>query len=305
MMWSAMPRAFDRAADRAWIGKIAAKLGAALHSEAPQALPEPAGITEQCFEPEVPMLGGTSEELENRDPFARFDSQIRIAPGIVGLIGLSILGYNRISLMGDMVLGIAPGQSRADLVAGGLATLLFLQGLLWLSETPAKPELEDASLWEGVEIIEKFDALTTGSCFAAKEAEWIWTALSQCTRVSSMIVFWGGKCAVQAGKFRRQDAGGAPPIAGEFCNEVMSAGRGRYLSMLKNYPVKEQFYSFLPEQTRGLVLTPLRPARNAPATGLLVLGVDSVRGVGKVDQAWIGALAEKLAVSMAGELGGS
>jgi len=29
-----------------------------------------------------------------------------------------------------------------------------------------------------------------------------------------------------------------------------------------------------------------------------ILGVDAVRGVGKVDQAWIGALAEKLAVGL-------
>jgi len=79
----------------------------------------------------------------------------------------------------------------------------------------------------------------------------------------------------------------------------MSAGKGRYLPQLKLYPAKEQFLTFLPERTQGLVLTPLRPGRDAPATGMLVLGVDTMRGVGKVDQAWIGALAEKLAVSLA------
>jgi len=107
---------------------------------------------------------------------------------------------------------------------------------------------------------------------------------------------------MQAGLFRRADSGGTPPAVGALCDEVMTTGRGRYLSMLKNYPSKVQFDGFLPEQTGGLVLTPLRPGRNAPTAGLLLLGVDTVRSVGKVDQAWIGSLAEKLAVTMAAEL---
>mmetsp|Transcript_32729 Transcript_32729/g.40222 ORF Transcript_32729/g.40222 Transcript_32729/m.40222 type:complete len:80 (+) Transcript_32729:3-242(+) len=75
-------------------------------------------------------------------------------------------------------------------------------------------------------------------------------------------------------------------------------GKGRYLAQLNNYPAKEQFLDFLPVKTQGLLLTPLRPARNADAAGLMVLGLDAMRGFGKVDQAWASAVGEKLAVSL-------
>jgi hypothetical protein len=254
-------------------------------------------VREQCFEDDLPLIGGGDDlaEADSSDPFSRYDQAVRIAPGVVGLLALSILGYNRVALVGNLGLGIDPAQSRADLICGVLATTLVLQGVTWLSETPATPKVEDTSKWENVVDVE--GAALEGE--AADELRWAWGTLSRCTRVSSMAVFWKGGVAFQGGLFQEAEGGGPKkPEMGALCQEVMSSGKGRYMAQMKNYPAKEQFLNWMPALTQGMVISPLRPAQDAPAQGVLVLGVDSVRGIGRVDQAWIGALAEKLAVSL-------
>ncbi|CAE8638406.1 unnamed protein product [Polarella glacialis] len=298
VLWSALPRAFDRAADRQWVSNAAANLGAMLCAEGQQ----PAVISsERCFEDSLPLLGGdVSEDAASRDPFLRYAQQVRIAPAIAGFTSLGGLSWNRTVLMntlGASIIGIDPAQTRADGIGVVLAMTLVSQGMVWLSEIPANPEIEDTSEWTDSEkvLVVAEDAIGQR---AADELRWVWSSLGKCTRISSMAVFWNDACVMQGGLFRKQDEGGVAPYVGEFCREVMTTGKGRYLAQLKNYPAKLQFLDFLPEMTQGLVLTPLRQARDAPAVGILVLGVDSVRGVGKVDQAWIGAIAEKLAVSI-------
>mmetsp|Transcript_76652 Transcript_76652/g.236803 ORF Transcript_76652/g.236803 Transcript_76652/m.236803 type:complete len:615 (+) Transcript_76652:2-1846(+) len=297
VLWSALPRAFDRSADRQWVARAAAKLGAALPPPSAEPAAPPSG-GERCFEEGLPLLGRDEEaaEAQSRDPFARFDSQIRIAPALVGLLGLGVLGWNRTVLVNSILMEIDPAQSRADLLGGVMAVTLLLQGMVWLSETPASPEIEDTSEWTDAEDVMHVSGGLPGAM--ADELRWAWGTLSACTRVCSMVVFWQDACVMQAGLLQPASTGGAEPTPGALCREVMSTGKGRYLAQLKNYPAKEQFLGFLPSRTQGLVLTPLRPARDAPAKGVIVLGVDSIRGVGKVDQAWIGALAEKLAVGL-------
>lgn len=296
VLWSALPRAFDRGADRLWVARVAAKVNAALHLGAGD-VPSSA---ERCFEADMPILDAgiaSASGAESRDPFARFDQEIRLSPSVVGILALGVLGWNRVALLGTTGVGIDTAQSRADLVGGTLAATLVLQGFVWISETPATPEIEDTASWTGVETLVKVDR-RVGDSVAASELIWTWESLRACTRACSMVVFWRGKCLMQGGLFRRLDAGGVAPTPGPLCEEVLNNGKGRYLAQLTNYPAKEHFLEFLPERTQGLVLTPLCPARNAPAAGVIVLGVDSVRGIGKVDQAWIGALAEKLGVAL-------
>jgi len=302
VMWSALPRAFDRAADRQWIEQAAMKLASKLPE--PSQVTLSAADTELCLEDELPLFESSreSDAIEmSRDPFSRFDTPIRLSPGTVGLGSLALLGLNRNSLetaIGGSIVGIDPAQSRADLVGGGLAIALVLQSMVWLSETPADPEIEDVASWEGVEnIFQISDDFLDNP--AVDELRWAWESLSKCTRTSSMVVFWRGSCVMQGGYFRRGDAGGEPPKQGDLCEEVITSGRGRYFAQLNNYPAKVQFISYFPERTQGLVLTPLRPAQNARPQGVVALGIDAIRGVGKIDQAWIGAIAEKLAVSLA------
>lgn len=299
VLWSLKPRAFDRAGDRGWIAQAVAKIGA--HLPTPLAA-QGAPSVERCYEVSLPLLGEAEvvEGLKSRDPFSRFGEQIRLAPGVLGLVGLGLLAFNRSALLGktqNLIYGLDPAQNRDDLVCGVFAFTLLLSSGIWLSEIPKEPDIEDVSEWEGVENVVRVGEGVGGA--VAEELRWAWGALSACTRICSMTVFWRGACVMQGGTFKRADAGGNAPLPGPLCQDVMERGKGRYLAQLANYPSKVEFFEYLPERTQGLLLTPLRAAPDAPAEGVIAMGVDCVRGVGKIDQAWIGALAEKLSVGLA------
>ncbi|CAJ1328186.1 unnamed protein product [Effrenium voratum] len=93
VLWSAQPRAFDKEADRMWVANAAAKLGLLLNGDNPGE-----SMQEVCFEDGLPLPLEDNEDAV-RDPFARFDTQIRIAPTLVGMIGLGVLILNRQSLV--------------------------------------------------------------------------------------------------------------------------------------------------------------------------------------------------------------
>ena len=89
-------KAFDKEADRQWVANAAAKLGLLLN----EAGDEPFEATEEmCFEDDLPVPLEENEDSSIRDPFARFDTQIRITPTIFGMIGLGVLILNRQSLV--------------------------------------------------------------------------------------------------------------------------------------------------------------------------------------------------------------
>eukprot|EP00438_Fugacium_kawagutii_P020520 Skav212697 [mRNA] locus=scaffold1930:332804:336812:+ [translate_table: standard] len=96
IMWSARPRAFDKEADRSWVANAASKLGLLLNEAGDQ----PIQTTEEmCFEDDLPVPLEENENSTSRDPFARFDTQIRISPTVFGMIGLGVLILNRQSLV--------------------------------------------------------------------------------------------------------------------------------------------------------------------------------------------------------------
>ena len=95
MMWSARPRAFDKEADRQWVANAASKLGLLLNEAGDQPIE---AMEEVCFEDDLPVPM-ENEDSQLRDPFARFDTQIRITPTIFGMIGLGVLILNRQSLV--------------------------------------------------------------------------------------------------------------------------------------------------------------------------------------------------------------
>ncbi|CAE7403452.1 CCB4, partial [Symbiodinium natans] len=258
VLWSARPRAFDKEADRLWIQNAAAKLGGLLHGPKSTV---PDTVMEECFEDTLPLLVAEEDAEASRDPFARFDLQIRVAPTIVGVMGLGVLIFNRQALVFSEAsrMGVDPAQTRADLCAGVLAITLVLQGLVWVSETPKAPDVEDTTQWDDSRNVLWVDPqLAEGAC---QELVWSWSAFSSATRACSMALFWRDKCVMQGGLFQP----GMEPVQRGFCQEVISMGKGRYLAQLNNYPAKEEFLDFFPRKTQGLLLTPLRPARNAPA----------------------------------------
>ena len=88
--------AFDKEADRSWVGNAAAKLALLLNEAGDQPFEV---TTERCFEDDLPVPRGEENVESVRDPFARYDTQIRITPTVFGMIGLGILILNRQSLV--------------------------------------------------------------------------------------------------------------------------------------------------------------------------------------------------------------
>lgn len=57
---------------------------------------------------------------------------------------------------------------------------------------------------------------------------------------------------------------------------------------------RQEFVQYLPEATQGVIVQPLDNA------GVLVVGTDTLRGLSRLDQAWIAVIADKLEVSLEG-----
>lgn len=301
VLWSAQSRVFDRTSERLWATQCAAKLGVALNGlEAAREATSRGTSPEICFEDGDPVAVDAQAAADegSRDPFARFGPQIRVAPVIAGLSLILTLFLNRFHLMSqDSFLALDTAQARVDIVAAVFSASLVMQSVIWISETPQSPVKQDVTTWEFVEKASGVDEEAVGHA-AASELLWAWDTLSKCTCACSMVVFWNDQVVMQGGLFRRAMGGGVPPYMGELCQEVMSTKKSRYLAELRVWPAREQVVTFLPAKTQGLLLTPLQPGRDAKSKGLLMLGLDTPRGVGKVDQAWIAALGEKLAVTL-------
>ncbi|KAJ9527668.1 hypothetical protein QJQ45_025944 [Haematococcus lacustris] len=82
--------------------------------------------------------------------------------------------------------------------------------------------------------------------------------------------------------------------AGDICTACMKTGQGNYLANLVLYPGRAEFVSFLPENTQGVAVQPIADR------GVLIAGIDAVRGLGRLDQAWLASVADKLEVSLEG-----
>eukprot|EP00878_Enallax_costatus_P017220 GHUV01018080.1.p1 GENE.GHUV01018080.1~~GHUV01018080.1.p1 ORF type:complete len:169 (+),score=51.31 GHUV01018080.1:880-1386(+) len=82
--------------------------------------------------------------------------------------------------------------------------------------------------------------------------------------------------------------------AGEVAQKAMETGKGNYLANLVLYPGRDEFVKYLPEATQGVIVQPLGNA------GVMVVGTDTLRGLSRLDQAWIANIADKLEVSLEG-----
>jgi hypothetical protein len=117
--------------------------------------------------------------------------------------------------------------------------------------------------------------------------------------------------------------GAAPARPGPVVQEAVSKGQGQYLANLVLYPGRGEFVAYLPEATQGVAVQPFggaaaaggggskgaaaaaaaaasSSAQGPSLAGCLVAGSDTVRGLSRLDQAWLATLADKLEVSLEG-----
>ena len=138
---------------------------------------------------------------------------------------------------------------------------------------------------------------------ARRELEWAWTAAAASTSCVSMAVFYNGECVMQAGA--RAPAGGAADerpdelaaavrgrsieeITGPIVLRAMEKGRGNYLANLILFPGRDEFFAYFPKNLQGVLVHPVGD------NGVLVAGTDTQRGFSRLDQAWLGDIADKL-----------
>ncbi|KAF5838919.1 hypothetical protein DUNSADRAFT_2010, partial [Dunaliella salina] len=223
------------------------------------------------------------------DFVARYQNFFRALPLWAGGVGGAGILANRVLSGIAPVVDASSSQSRTDVIGIFLSAVLLLTGLQWLS---LKPRTQLPVPLDGEQVLWQ-DPGTSMPPAAAEELRWAWQALQKCTRSRSMAVFYKGRQIFHAGFMRPNTQLGSVQV-GETCQTALRTGRGNYLANLTLYPGRREFMTFLPEGTQGVVVQPIG------SVGLLVAGTDTVRGIGRMDQAWISTIADKLDVSLEG-----
>ncbi|KAI3855229.1 hypothetical protein MKX03_026087 [Papaver bracteatum] len=223
------------------------------------------------------------------DWVSRNDDAVRSLPIYVGGFSLLAVLFNR------TVSGIAPvadagsSQSRADLLALGLAVTNLLTGLVWLSIRPKSISVVNP---QGVECRNIRSDLPT---FLVSELLWLWDSLSAVTCCRSLVVVYEGSCLLQIGVAAESTSGEGLAMSvdattlmeGSLYKGAMKSGTQSYLANLSLYPGRSQL-PFLPGNTQAVILQPLGNK------GIAIVGGNMVRGFTTSDQAWITLIAEKL-----------
>eukprot|EP00775_Hariotina_reticulata_P011129 gene11129-11283_t len=205
-------------------------------------------------------------------------------------------GLGFVSLLANRTLsGIAPvvdassSQSRADVLGILLSAVLLLTGLQWLA---LKPKSVEAVALDGVQVSYTNPHVKIPKA-AVQELQWAWQSLQATSRASSMVLIYQGRNLFHAGMARSGCQLGTAS-AGEVAQQAMQSGKGNYLANLVLYPGRDEFVGYLPEATQGVIVQPVG------SEGVLVVATDTLRGLSRLDQAWIAIIADKLEVSLEG-----
>ncbi|KAL2939233.1 Protein COFACTOR ASSEMBLY OF COMPLEX C SUBUNIT B CCB4 chloroplastic [Bienertia sinuspersici] len=182
--------------------------------------------------------------VSNNDDFTRS------LPIYVGGFSLLAILFNR------AVSGIAPvadassSQSRADLLALGLAVTNILTGLVWLSIRPKSISKVDP---EGVEC--SWISLNLPDSAVSE----FWQSLSAVTCCRSLVIIYADNCICQIGMAAEQSVGGEAEIVdatkliqGTLYNSTIKSGAQSYLANLSLYPGKSEL-PFLPANTQAWI----------------------------------------------------
>ncbi|CAI9294737.1 unnamed protein product [Lactuca saligna] len=190
------------------------------------------------------------------DWVSKNDDIVRSIPIYVG--GTSLFGV----LFNRTISGIAPvadassSQSRADLLAIGLAVTNILAGLVWLSIRPKSISVVPP---RGVECERIHSSIPD---LVSSELKWAWESLSGVTCSKSLVIVYDGICVAQIGYASNENEGEAMVVdahklmQGSIYQGIMKSGSQSYLANLSLYPGKSEL-PFLPSNTQAVILQPL------------------------------------------------
>ncbi|XP_075480525.1 protein COFACTOR ASSEMBLY OF COMPLEX C SUBUNIT B CCB4, chloroplastic-like isoform X2 [Primulina tabacum] len=228
------------------------------------------------------------------DWVSKNDDLVRSLPIYVGGVSILAVLFNRTVSDIAPVADASSSQSRADLVALGLAVTSILNGLVWLSIRPKYIAVVNP---DGVECRRMSNHLPDS---VVSELLWAWESLSDVTCCRSLVVIYDGIFILQIGFAERNYANGSESIVvdaeilmqGSLYSGAVRSGTQSYLANLSLYPGKSEL-PFLPSNTQAVILQPLGDR------GLAVVGGDTIRGFTTSDQAWITLIGEKLDATLA------
>lgn len=198
---------------------------------------------------------------------------LRRLPLAVGCLGGLLLVMNRLATP-----ALNASQSRSDALGVILSALLILTGLLWQRVQPRSPDAVILVGEAGFELLPNLpETLKT-------ELAWASHILLTNTVTRTLVVYYQGRTLLRRG-ILAQDGTVKP---GTIVQRVLEKQKPIYLVDLKVYPGRIEF-SYLPENTQGVICQPIGNQ------GVLILGANVPRSYTTQDEAWVGAIADKLA----------
>ena len=201
---------------------------------------------------------------------------VRRLPLVVGIVGSTLLLVNRC-----FTVDLTNAQSRSDALGIILSALLVLTGLLWQRVQPRSPDAV-ILLGETGFVLEASlpDSIKT-------ELAWASHTLLTNTITKSVVVWHDGKTLL-----RRGVLGPAATVQpGPILERVLTKQKPVYLVDVKLYPGRFEF-NYLPENVQGIICQPLGDR------GVLILGANAPRSYTQQDEAWVAAIADKLAIDL-------
>eukprot|EP00892_Ulva_mutabilis_P009259 jgi/Ulvmu1/6705/UM030_0037.1 len=205
----------------------------------------------------------------------------RSLPVVSGGVGFVSLLANRFLSDVAPFVDASSSQSRVDVLVIGMAATLALTGFQWLVLKPVEPKQ--------VNMIGKDVTFTQPGLKSAVKTEvaWAWDSIKSSTCCQSMTVVYAGTCVYQAGLIPEESKPGRA-VNGSICRGVMKSGKANFLANLVLYPGRVEFDDILPGNTSCAIIAPIGKK------GVLIAGGDTQRGFGRIDQAWISTIADKL-----------
>jgi Cofactor assembly of complex C subunit B, CCB2/CCB4 len=201
---------------------------------------------------------------------------LRLMPLAVGGLGGSLLFINRL-----LTPELTNSQSRSDALGVIISAVLILAGLLWQKVQPRSPE--------AVELIgeEVFDLSPDLPEAVRVELAWASHSLLTNTVTQSVVVWYADRILLRRGIMGER----SQVQPGLILKRVTETEKPVYLVALKLYPGRLEF-DYLPENTQGVICQPLG------REGAVILGANAPRSYTRQDEAWIAAIANKLAVTL-------
>ena len=255
-------------------------------------------VSTRALQSSEPNSGSNSRSSSSSTPAAvssPWTPILRAMPLYAGATGAILTVAHRAVSGLAPVADAASAQSRADVLCLAMAAALALTGLSWKSTSTRIPESEEPG---GAQVDAPWCAEELSRNFA-REVTWLWEAVRGVNgTVCACAVFVENEDGtlrrlLHAGRAYDTAAASnfdAPVACPSLVRLALDTSKGQYWANTVLFPDAPETLKGLglPPKARGLLVQPSEKYA-------VVLTTDAVRGLSRVDQAWLADIADKLA----------